>query len=90
MLYDSPWEAEFANPLPVFADGAAAAVPVGNGELTFTFGAKGVVTCVSRFDLFRTFDRKFGIISSCLYKIAKGVERERQTQALCPFARRRD
>ena len=42
------------------------------------------------FDLFRTFDRKFGIIPSTLCKMAKGVEREGLTQALCPFAHRRD
>ena len=39
------WADPFANPLPVFAEGAQTAIAVGSNVLTMKFGAKGAVTC---------------------------------------------
>lgn len=43
--FNSPWRLDGADPLPLFADGCSAAIPVGSGTLTLSFDNKGVVTC---------------------------------------------
>ena len=76
--------ADSAKPNPKGAQASAWSAP------TWSRGKRCADQGGAWFDLFRTSDRKFGIIPSTLYKMAKGVEREGQTQALCPFAHRRD